>query len=197
MNAYYQLAATNTTKFYIFFPLCFQVKKFADSLPLADVYVVELQSHRIGKHASALLPFVIHLRVLEAMLHCTLPGRVVPFDPHYTSRHFCLPIGRVNKKKAAINLVESLFLEKMNEASFENQCEQFLQEQTKMEGSQAVVASFVDRSQTLVAENGRPLLQISAEHIDYFKTCKKKDDLSDSLLQALAFYDLVVESKLW
>ena len=157
--------------------------------------MVEMQSHRIGKQTSALLPFAVHLRVFEAMLTCLLPGMVIPFDPLYTSKHYGLPVGRA-KKRAAVNLVESLFQDRTNEEPFEAQCEQFLKEQQGMEGSEDFVESFIDRPQgSFTGNNDKPLLQVSPKFVNYFKSCDKKDDLSDCLLQALAFYDLVVEGK--
>ena len=154
-----------------------------------------MQSHRIGKQTAALLPFAVHLRVFEAMLTCLLPGVVIPFDPLYTSKHFCLPSG-TSKKRAAVNLVESLFVDRTNEEPFETQCEQFLKEQQGMEGSEAFVESFIDSPPgSFTGNNNKPLLQISPKFINYFKSCDKKDDLSDCLLQALAFLDLVVESR--
>lgn len=154
-----------------------------------------MQSHRIGKQTAALLPFAVHLRVFEAMLTCLLSGLVIPFDPQYTSKHFCLPNGRA-KKRAAVNLVESLFIDRTNEEPFEAQCEQFLKEQQGMQGSEDFVESFIDNpSGRFTGNNNKPLLQISPKFIDYFKSCDKKDDLSDCLLQALAFLDLVVENR--
>ena len=155
-----------------------------------------MQSHRIGKQTAALLPFAVHLRVFEAMLNCLLPGVVIPFDPQYTSKHFCLPTGN-SKKRAAVNLVESLFLDRRNEEPpFEVQCEQFLKEQQGMGGSEDLVESLIDNPPSRFAgNNNNPLLQISPKFINYFKSADKKDDLSDCLLQALAFFDLVVESK--
>lgn len=161
-----------------------------NKVPKTDIYVVEMQSHRIGKQTVSLLPFAVHLRVFEAMLTCLLPGLVIPFDPLYTSKHFCLPVG-TKKKKAAVNLVESLFRDRKNEEPFEAQCEQFLKEQQGMEGSEDFVESFIDNP----GNKNKPLLQVSPKFVDYFKSCSKKDDLSDCLLQALAFYDLIVESR--
>lgn len=176
----------------VFRPL---VQEFVNKVPKTDVYVVEMQSHRIGKQTAALLPFAVHLRVFEAMLTCLLPGLVIPFDPLYTSKHFCLPTG-TSKKRAAVNLVESLFLDRTNEEPFETQCEQFLKEQQGMGGSEDFVESFIDSlPDRFAANNKKPLLQIEPKFINYFKSCDKKDDLSDCLLQALAFFDLVVESR--
>lgn len=177
----------------VFRPL---VQSFVNSVPKTDIYVVEMQSHRIGKQTAALLPFAVHLRVFEAMLNCLLPGVVIPFDPQYTSKHFCLPTGN-SKKRAAVNLVESLFLDRRNEEPpFEVQCEQFLKEQQGMGGSEDLVESLIDNPPSRFAgNNNNPLLQISPKFINYFKSADKKDDLSDCLLQALAFFDLVVERK--
>lgn len=166
-----------------------------NKVPKTDIYVVEMQSHRIGKQTASLLPFAVHLRVFEAMLTCLLPGLVIPFDPLYTSKHFCLPVG-TKKKRAAVNLVESLFRDRKNEEPFEAQCEQFLKEQQGMEGSEDFVQSFIDNPPgSFAGNNNKPLLQVSPKFVDYFKSCAKKDDLSDCLLQALAFYDLIVESR--
>ena len=171
------------------------MEAFVNKVPKTDVYVVEMQSHRIGKQTAALLPFAVHLRVFEAMLTCLLPGLVIPFDPHYTSKHFCLPSG-TKKKRAAVNLVESLFLDRTNEEPFESQCEQFLKEQQGMGGSEDFVESLIDSPPGRSAgNNNKPLLQISPRFVNYFKSCDKKDDLSDCLLQALAFFDLVVENR--
>jgi len=176
----------------VFRPL---VQEFVDTVPRTDVYVIEMQSHRIGKQTAALLPFAVHLRVFEAMLTCLLPGLVIPFDPQYTSKHFCLPTGN-SKKRAAVNLVESLFLDRRNEEPFEAQCEQFLKEQQGMTGSVELVESVIDKPNSrFPGNNNKPLLQISREFTNYFKSADKKDDLSDCLLQALAFFDLVVERR--
>nr|XP_058955484.1 transcription elongation factor, mitochondrial-like [Pocillopora verrucosa] len=178
-------------------PAVFQplVQQFVNRVPKTDIYVVEMQSHRIGKQTAALLPFAVHLRVFEAMLTCLLPGLVIPFDPLYTSKHFCLPVGRT-KKRAAVNLVESLFQDRKNEEPFESQCEQFLKEQQGMEGSEDFVESFIDDQMSgFPGNSNKPLLQVSPQFVNYFKSCDKKDDLSDCLLQALAFYDLVVENR--
>lgn len=178
-------------------PAVFQplVQQFVNRVPKTDIYVVEMQSHRIGKQTAALLPFAVHLRVFEAMLTCLLPGLVIPFDPLYTSKHFCLPVGRT-KKRAAVNLVESLFQDRKNEEPFEAQCEQFLKEQQGMEGSEDFVESFIDGQMSGFPGNiSKPLLQVSPKFVNYFKSCDKKDDLSDCLLQALAFYDLVVKNR--
>ena len=175
--------------------ISFKVQDFVNSIPKTELYVVEMQSHRIGKQTAALLPFAVHLRVFEAMLTCLLPGLVIPFDPLYTSKHFCLPSGTA-KKRASVNLVESLFVDRTKEEPFEAQCEQFLKEQQGMEGSEDFVTSFIESHQASFAGNNtKPLLQISPKFIDYFKSCHKKDDLSDCLLQALAFLDIVVEGR--
>ena len=185
------VSGTNSTEF----NFLVQVQEFVNKVPKTDIYVVEMQSHRIGKQNAALLPFAVHLRVFEAMLTCLLPGLAIPFDPLYTSKHFCLPNGTV-KKKAAVNLVESLFLERSNEEPFETQCEQYVKQQQGMGGSEELVESFISSSPPgRLPRNFKPLLQISPKFVDYFKSCDKKDDLSDCLLQALAFYDLIVESR--
>ena len=177
------------------FSIEFQVQQFVNRVPKTGIYVVEMQSHRIGKQTASLLPFAVHLRVFEAMLTCLLPGLVIPFDPMYTKKHFCLPTGS-SKKRAAVNLVESLFVDRKNEEPFEAQCEQFLKEQQGMGGSEEFVESFIDSPPGRFAgNNSKPLLQISPKFVNYFKSCPKKDDLSDCLLQALTFYDMVVEGR--
>ena len=140
-----------------------------NKVPKTDIYVVEMQSHRIGKQTASLLPFAVHLRVFEAMLTCLLPGLVIPFDPLHTSKHFCLPVG-TKKKRAAVNLVESLFRDRKNEEPFEAQCEQFLKEQQGMEGSEDLVESFIDNPPgSFAGSNNKPLLQVSPKFVDYFK----------------------------
>lgn len=187
-----------------------QIQAFVDSLPKTDAYIVEMQSHRVGKHAVALLPFVLHLRIMEAMIHCLLPPPVIPLDPHYTSKYFGLPTGHAQKKKAAVSLVQSLFLERQ-ELAIEEECESFLKEKSGLEGSEAIVEGLVgnpvssDGQDRQTIEDGELVvpsstcpnfkLQISGELIEYFQSCKKKDDLSDCLLQALAFFNLLSESE--
>lgn len=176
------------------------MQEFVDSLPQTDAYIVEMQSHRVGKHAASLLPFVIHLRIMEAMLHCLLSSPVIPVDPHYTSKYFKLPSGHSQKKKAAVSLVQSLFLER-KEIAFEIECENFLKEKSGLKGSKILVEELVGlpedtQTPTSVAESEPDLkLHISEKLIEYFQTCKKKDDLSDCLLQALAFFNLLAESQ--
>ena len=201
-----QLSSLNNIIILVFF----QIQSFVDSLPKTDAYIVEMQSHRVGKHAVALLPFVLHLRIMEAMIHCLLPPPVIPLDPHYTSKYFGLPSGHAQKKKAAVSLVQSLFLERQ-ELAIEEECESYLKEKSGLEGSEAIVEGLVgnpvsseegDRQTSQGAELVVPnstcpnlKLQISAELIEYFQSCKKKDDLSDCLLQALAFFNLLSESE--
>ncbi|EDO36988.1 predicted protein [Nematostella vectensis] len=188
-----------------------QIQKFVDSLPAADAHVIEMQSHRVGKHAAALLPFVIHLRIVESMLHCLLPSPCIPFDPHYTSKVFALPSGHTKKKKAAISLVESLFQENKPNP-IEEECENFLKEQSGLQGSKDIVRNLVEGVEGGIInesaedtsgdeENvGHPpaeldcSIRIPEELISYFELCKKKDDLSDSLLQALAFFHLIKQA---
>lgn len=183
----------------------FQVQAFVDSLPQTDAYVIEMQSHRVGKHAVSLLPFVIHLRIMEAMLHCLLKSPVIPVDPHYTSKYFKLPTGHAQKKKAAVNLVQSLFQER-KEVALEIECENFLKEKSGLEGSEIVVEELVglpeetqqsssELSAVSVTSELELKLKISEKLIEYFQKCKKKDDLSDCLLQALAFFNLLAESQ--
>lgn len=188
-----------------------QIQAFVDSLPKTDAYIVEMQSHRVGKHAVALLPFVLHLRIMEAMIHCLLPPPVIPLDPHYTSKYFGLPTGHAQKKKAAVSLVQSLFLERQ-ELAIEEECESFLKEKSGLEGSEAIVEGLVGNPVSSDGQDGQTIiedgelvvpsstcpnfkLQISGELIEYFQSCKKKDDLSDCLLQALAFFNLLSESE--
>lgn len=65
-----------------------------------------------------------------------------------------------------------------------------------MTGSVEFVESVIDKPNSRFSgNNNKPLLQISPEFTNYFKSADKKDDLSDCLLQALAFFDLVVERR--
>lgn len=139
------------------------------------------------------------------MLHCLLKSPVIPVDPHYTSKFFKLPTGHAQKKKAAVSLVQSLFQERQ-EIAFEVECENFLKEKSGLEGSEIVVEGLVglpEKAQESTSElSTLPLtdepelkLKISEKLIEYFQKCKKKDDLSDCLLQALAFYNLLAESQ--
>lgn len=166
-----------------------------DTLPPTDLFVVELQSHRIGKNDSVVLPFVIHLRVMEAMLHCMLSGKVVSFDPRHTSRHFNLKAG-AKKKRAAVSLVGSLFQEMKGENSLEGECEVYLQDKMGLAGSEEIIQKLAEPAEGTsedIIQNSS--LQISPELLEYFKSSPKKDDLSDCLLQAITFYDLVINSK--
>ena len=156
--------------------------------------MVELQSHRIGKNDGVVLPFVVHLRVMEGMLHCMLSGKVVSFDPRHISRHFNLKAG-ARKKKAAVSLVGSLFQEMRGESTLEGECEAYLQDKMGLSGSDEIIKKLAEPAEASLDQNNKPLLQISPDLVDYFNSCAKKDDLSDCLLQAITFYDLVINSE--
>lgn len=164
------------------------------SLPDAELYIVELQSHRASHADPVMFPFVLHLRIVEAMIHCLLREKLV-FDvsPLITAKYFGLPTG-LRKKKAAVDLITFMIQKTENLQLLKESPETFLEKITSLKGSKETVASILSSSsvkENLVDKKWHA--DIPEEFLEYFTTEKKKDDLSDCLLQALAFLDLAFQ----
>lgn len=163
-------------------------------LPNAELYIIELQSHRASRVDPAVFPFVLHLRIVEAMLHCLLQNKLVfDMNPLVTARYFGLPTG-LRKKKAAVDLISFLIRKTKNMQLFEESPNAYFEKATSMQGSKETVGS-------ILATSSMPKhmldmkwqADIPDEILEYFMSEKKKDDLSDCLLQALAFLDLAFQ----
>ena len=82
------------------------------------------------------------------------------------------------------------------ESSLEGECEVYLQDKMGLSGSEDIIKKLAEPAEASSEDQSKgPLLQISPDLIEYFNSCTKKDDLSDCLLQAITFYDLVINTR--
>ncbi len=164
------------------------------SLPDAQLYIIELQSHRASRVDPAMFPFVLHLRIVEAMFHCLLQNKqVFDMNPFVTARYFGLPTG-ARKKKAAVDLISFMIQKSENMQFFEESPDAFFEKATSLKGSKETVGSILAISSMkdhMLDKKWQA--DIPEEIFEYFMSEKKKDDLSDCLLQALAFLDLAFQ----
>ena len=170
------------------------VQQVVSDLPNAPLYIIELQSHRASRLDPAMFPFVLHLRIVEAMFHCLLQDKlVVDMNPLITARYFGLPTG-ARKKKAAVDLISFMIQKSENMQFFEQSPDAFFEKATSMKGSKETVRSILATS----SMKGHMLdkkwqADVPDNILEYFISEKKRDDLSDCLLQALAFLDLAFQ----
>lgn len=166
------------------------------SLPNAELYIIELQSHRASRVDPVMFPFVLHLRIVEAMFHCLLQSKLVfTMNPVVTARYFGLPTGQ-RKKKAAVDLISFMIQKTRNVQACEESPETFFEKATSIAGSKEMVGSILSTSamkDCLLGKKWQADIVISDELLDYFIKEGKRDDLSDCLLQALAFLDLAFQ----
>ena len=140
------------------------MKSSLEELPDAEAFLLEAQSHRLHPMSKGFLGISVQLRSLESMFYGVIKEvKKVPVYvilPKMTAQYFDISAPRsYAKKKAGINLV--------NELIMSNTLGGFAIETLPM-GNKMV---FPD------------------ELVRYFDEEEKKDDLSDSLLQAIAFLE--------
>lgn len=127
------------------------------------------------------------------MFHCLLNESLVfDMNPLVTANYFGLPSG-LRKKKAAVNLISFMIRKAENAQLMEESPDVFFEKATRLEGSKETVSTIFAASSMGEHEfefNEKWRAEISDELLEYFFSQKKKDDLSDCLLQALAFLDL-------
>lgn len=162
-----------------------------ESLPDAHLYIVELQSHRASRVDPVMFPFVLHLRIVEAMLHCLLKDKLVfDMNPLVTAKYFGLPTG-LRKKKAAVDLISFMIRKTENAQLMAESPDTYFEKAMRIEGSKETVSTiFATASMGELEFDKKWHAEISDELLEYFFSQKKRDDLSDCLLQALAFLDL-------
>lgn len=134
--------------------LLLQVVTALKTVPKADLYILEEQSHRL--HNQGFMGISLKLRCLEAMIYATLSqqkdGTVQSILPSRVSSYFELVGKGTQKKKAAVELVRELVEQ---------------------------------RRTTPLGQT----IRVPEELREYFLASKKKDDLSDCLLQGLSLLD--------
>ncbi len=139
-----------------------QVKQSLEALPTADAYVIEEQSHRYRSN-QGFLAIGMELRCLEAMVYATLRelrgDPVHSIPPQRVSNYFAIGKSPSNSKSPSNN---------------------------KKTKAVRMVRDLVESKQATPL--GKELL-VSQELVEFFNSRKKKDDLSDCLLQALAVLD--------
>ena len=138
-----------------------------------------------------MFPFVLHLRVVEAMLHCLLKDQLVlDMNPVVTAKYFGLPTG-LQKKRAGVDLISFMIRKTENVQLMEEKPEAYFEKATKIDGSKETVSSILATRVMWEEYFDQKWCANFPDHLlDYFFAQKKKDDLSDCLLQALAFLDL-------
>ena len=121
---------------------------------------IERQRHRSGSMAG-IFETIVRLAILEAQLHALLKDRFtcIPISPAAVARYHDLPVGK-EKKSAAVSKVKSIYEG---------------EEKVEVESANGAVESFQEIS-----------CDIPDDLFRKFEGQAKKDDLADSLLQAVA-----------
>lgn len=140
---------------------CFslQVQACLNELPSSDAYLLENQSHRKYVHSKGFLEIGVQLRALEAMLYAVLK----------------------NVKKAPVLSI----LPMMTSQYFNTQASTTA---AKKKASVELVEELIHPNFWRMTPMGNHV-HVPDDLFNYFKDQRKKDDLSDCLLQAVAFME--------
>ena len=142
------------------------MKDFAAHLPNASAFVLEGQSHRVMKNGG-FMKIGLQLRLQEALLYSTLKcgsTSVFALQPKVVQGMYKIKSKSGKEKK---KMAVSIVHDLLSQQNF--------------------VEEFCP---SLTGKN----LKIASTLVDMFANEKKQDDLSDCLLQGIAFYECVMSS---
>ena len=171
------------------------MQKVLSLIPKTDIQVLELQNHKSLSKDPGVFPYILHNRLTEAAIHAISKTRTVSFDPNVARRHFNLPKG-INKQYYSMTVVNDLLAEKTNHhkgSAMTENAEADIDEQYAMPGGDELVHSILCKNDSVLAGHEKlHSFRASEQFIDYYNEKQRKDCLSDSLLQALAFLELEI-----